>query len=295
MEEDLKVQIVFHHEKIQQKKLMMKNSKKLPKQKCLYFSIKPKKNETPETSTLLHQWEKQKTAIVSWCPVCQKIIAPKSRKKPANVKVCKACGVIVHPKCGKGFAGCLPKKNENEEKMEEFAAIGKEAPNIPNVTTAEDGSPVSLYDILDSGKKVVVFFYPKSFTPLCTMQNKCFRDNYEFFHYANCEVIGISADTSECQKRFAAQYKLPFHVLSDETGELRKLFNVPGPMGGMVPGRVTYIIAPHSHKIMKVHNSSLAASDHVFVSLQIVASLLQMEAELGSMSLVDFSLLEGAL
>ena len=86
-----------------------------------------------------------------------------------------------------------------------------------------------------------------------------------------------------------------WYVASDQKGILRKAFKVPQSMGGMLPGRVTFIIAPHSHKVMKVHNSALAASDHVFVSLKIVATLLQMEAELGSMALVDFSLLESSL
>lgn len=77
--------------------------------------------------------------------------------------------------------------------------------------------------------------------------------------------------------------------------KLRKLFNVPDAMGGLMPGRVTFVIAPYSRKIMKIHNSSVTAKDHVFVSLAIVSKLIQMEAELGSMALVDFSKLENGI
>lgn len=77
--------------------------------------------------------------------------------------------------------------------------------------------------------------------------------------------------------------------------ELRKLYRVPDAMGGLMPGRVTFIIAPYSKKIMKVHNSTMKAKDHVYVSLEIVSKLLCMEAELGSMCLIDFSQLEGKL
>ena len=108
-------------------------------------------------STLPHNWVKGKTMQISWCAGCQKIIAPTSRKKPVKIKSCKTCEIPIHPGCVSSVsAGCVDKSNIAEEK----SLFGQEAPNIPNVTKDENGNPVSLHDILESGKKVVLFFYP---------------------------------------------------------------------------------------------------------------------------------------
>ena len=269
-------------------------------------------SEEETFSDLPHNWEKQKSTSISWCACCSKIIAPKSKKKPVKFKVCTACDKPIHSKCASSMIGCKPTK---KEQIPSTICVGAIAPDIPNVKRLPDGTSLSLYDLLDEGKKIVLFFYPKckyiqnciiiiidsnifyllAFTPLCTIQNKCFRNNFEYFHYANCEVIGVSPDTSECQKRFAKEYSLPYHFISDNKGTVRRNYQVPSSMGGLMPGRATYIIAPHSHKIVKIHHSNMTAKDHVFTSLQIVSELIQLESQLGSMSLVDFDSVESSL
>ena len=124
-------------------------------------------------------------------------------------------------------------------------------------------------------------------------------------------MVGVSSDTLECQKRFAETYKLPFHLIrqvgiftrsifltvagSDDDGAVRASYQVPNFMGGLMPGRVTFIIAPHSRRIMKIHSSNLSAEDHIYTSLRIVAEILELESRMGSMALVDLDALETSL
>ena len=91
-------------------------------------------------------------------------------------------------------------------------------------------------------KVLVIYFYPKDDTPGCTKQACFFRDQYEEFKDLGAEVIGISGDSVKSHKKFAAEYKLPFTLLSDEDKNLRKLFGVPTNLLGLLPGRVTYVV-----------------------------------------------------
>lgn len=114
-------------------------------------------------STLPHKWETQKTLQISWCAGCQKIIAPTSKKKPVKIKACKTCEIPAHTACkSEVTAGCVVNGKKNQP---DATLVGQEAPNIPNVTKDENGNSISLHDILNNGKKVVLFFYPmcKSF------------------------------------------------------------------------------------------------------------------------------------
>ena len=102
------------------------------------------------------------------------------------------------------------------------------------------GTPVSLSDF--RGKTaVVLYFYPKDHTGGCTREACAFRDSYEVFKEAGAEVIGISSDSTASHQQFATQHRLPFILLSDEAGGLRKRYGVPKKFG-LFAGRVTYII-----------------------------------------------------
>lgn len=93
------------------------------------------------------------------------------------------------------------------------------------------------------GKKpVVIYFYPKDDTRVCTEQACSFRDSYEDFTNLGAEVIGVSGDTATSHEKFATKYKLPFTLLSDSDKKLRNLFGVPTALFGLIPGRVTYVI-----------------------------------------------------
>lgn len=93
------------------------------------------------------------------------------------------------------------------------------------------------------GKKpVVIYFYPKDDTRVCTEQACSFRDHYEDFTDLGAEVIGVSGDTTTSHEKFTAKYKLPFTLLSDSDKKLRNLFGVPTALFGLIPGRVTYVV-----------------------------------------------------
>ena len=117
------------------------------------------------------------------------------------------------------------------------------------------------------GKKyLVIFFYPKDFTPGCTAEVCGFRDNYEQFKELNCEVIGISADSVSRHHSFTHKYNLNYHLLSDSNKKIRKIFKVPAHLFGIIPGRVTYVIDLEG-KICGINNSLADAHSHIKFAL----------------------------
>jgi peroxiredoxin Q/BCP len=91
-------------------------------------------------------------------------------------------------------------------------------------------------------RSVVLFFYPKDDTPGCTIEACGFRDSNGAFAAHGAELIGISSDSPESHARFAAKYDLPFTLLSDRKGRVRKLYGATGLLGGLIPGRATFVI-----------------------------------------------------
>jgi peroxiredoxin Q/BCP len=76
------------------------------------------------------------------------------------------------------------------------------------------------------GKRVVIFFYPKSDTPGCTKEACEFRDSSKKFTKANAEIVGISPDKSEAQQKFAAKYSLPFTFVPDPDHSIAEAYGV---------------------------------------------------------------------
>ncbi|SDH05724.1 peroxiredoxin [Psychroflexus sediminis] len=122
------------------------------------------------------------------------------------------------------------------------------------------------------GKKpAVIYFYPKDFTPGCTKEACNFRDSYEEFQEAGAEVIGISNDSEKSHAKFAKKYKLPFILLSDANGRVRKKFEIKKSLLGLVPGRETFVIDSEGHVIFKFN--SLDASKHMKKALKAIKHL----------------------
>jgi peroxiredoxin Q/BCP len=143
--------------------------------------------------------------------------------------------------------------------------VGDLAPHFQAVL--QDGSTFNLADLL--GKKIVVlFFYPKDHTPVCTKEACAFRDSYEKFVAAGAEVIGVSSDSQASHRSFAEKHRLPFPIISDHDRSLRKLFGVPNPLG-FIPGRVTYVI-DREGVIRMVFSAIFASDDHVEKALEAV-------------------------
>ena len=103
------------------------------------------------------------------------------------------------------------------------------------------GETVKLSDL--RGNWAVVYFYPADDTPGCTKEACSFRDSFEDFTDVGAAVVGISGDSVDSHKAFAAKHNLPFTLLSDEGGTTRDAWGV-GKSLGLLPGRVTYVIDP---------------------------------------------------
>ncbi|MCY9783689.1 peroxiredoxin [Nocardiopsis sp. EMB25] len=146
--------------------------------------------------------------------------------------------------------------------------VGDKAPDF--TLPSQSGDPVRLYDRLGE-RTVVLYFYPKDDTPGCTAEACAFRDSHEVFTDAGAEVIGISSDSAERHAAFADRHKLPFTLVSDEGGKVRKSYGVPS-MLGLLPGRVTYVIDGQG-TVRHVFNSMTVIDKHVEEALEVVRGL----------------------
>ena len=137
-------------------------------------------------------------------------------------------------------------------------SVGSKAPDF--TLPSQSGEIVNLRDFLGQ-KPVVLFFYPKDDTPGCTKQACAFRDDYEEFAKLDAKVIGISSDSVDSHRRFVSKHDLPFTLLSDEGGKVRKLYGVQNSFG-LFPGRVTYVIDEEG-VVGHVFTSQLDVEKHV--------------------------------
>ena len=115
---------------------------------------------------------------------------------------------------------------------------------------------------------VVLYFYPKDDTPGCTVEACTFRDSYEDFKEAGAEVVGVSSDSADAHKAFADKYKLPFTLVSDAGGKVRKLYEVPSSLW-ILPGRVTYVIDAGG-VVRHVFNSQMNPAKHVKEAMEVL-------------------------
>ena len=119
----------------------------------------------------------------------------------------------------------------------------------------------SLHKLL-ADRSVVLFFFPKAFTPGCTREAAEFSKEFENLKSNDCEVVGISSDTQETNDLFRESLGLPFRLLGDPKGEVLRAYDVRWPLVGLAQ-RVTYaigrnkkvLLAFHSELHMKAHAS----------------------------------------
>ena len=98
--------------------------------------------------------------------------------------------------------------------------------NAPQIEALDqNGKSVKLADFYAKGL-TLVYFYPKADTPGCTAQACSLRDAYEDLTKAGVQVIGVSTDSVESQKKFTEKRKLPFTLLADPEGKVLKAFGV---------------------------------------------------------------------
>ena len=146
--------------------------------------------------------------------------------------------------------------------------VGDPAPDF--TLPAQTGETISLHDIV--GKSVIVlYFYPRDETGGCTTEACSFRDSYAVFKDAGAEVIGISSDSVQSHQNFAQKHRLPFILLSDTSGTVRKLFGVPATFG-LIPGRVTYIIDKQGI-VRNIFSAQFTPEKHIIEALNTINEL----------------------
>jgi thioredoxin-dependent peroxiredoxin len=117
-------------------------------------------------------------------------------------------------------------------------AVGAPAPAVTG--TDQDGKPVNFADIYAKGT-TLVYFFPKAETPGCTKEACSFRDSYATLHGRNLQIIGVSRDTVDAQKKFQDKYHLPFILIADTDGKITEAFGVPSILGKL-SSRQSFII-----------------------------------------------------
>ena len=154
-----------------------------------------------------------------------------------------------------------------EELAKSKVQVGDQAPDF--ILLNQAGVPASLGDFL--GKQhIVLYFYPRDNTAVCTEEACAFRDSYEVIKGVGAEVIGISSDSVESHQQFAKEHRLPFILLSDEEGTIRKRYGVPTAFG--LPGRVTYIIDGQGI-VRHMFFSQYTSRKHVDVAIETLQSI----------------------
>lgn len=134
--------------------------------------------------------------------------------------------------------------------------INTEAPNF--TLKNQDNEDVSLSDFKE--KWVLLYFYPKDETPLCTKEACSFRDKFSDLEDKDVSVLGISSDSVESHKKFANNHGLKFNLLSDESKSVIKRYKAKGLI---FTKRVSYLIKPDGKiaKTFPIVNSFNHAKD----------------------------------
>ena len=115
---------------------------------------------------------------------------------------------------------------------------GTKAPNFS--VKDHNGNTVSLTDF--SGKKIVLWFYPKADTPGCTVEGKGFRDDYEKFTEKNTVILGVSLDNEADNKAFAEKFNFPYPLLCDVNHEIALAYKAVKGSQDEYASRISYVI-----------------------------------------------------
>jgi peroxiredoxin Q/BCP len=140
-----------------------------------------------------------------------------------------------------------------EEKQIELAE-GKIAPDF--TMRDKDGKEMKLSD-LRGKRSVVVYFYPKDFTPGCTMEATEFSRDYKKFKDAGIEIVGISPDDEKSHQKFRGKMGMPYPLVADTENEVSRKYGVYGLksfMGREYMGvnRSTFLV-DKSGKIVRIY------------------------------------------
>lgn len=152
-------------------------------------------------------------------------------------------------------------------------AEGERAPDFSGTTA--DGKRIGLSDFRGR-KPLVLYFYPKDNTPTCTKEACSFRDHAGEIAAAGGEVIGVSNDGADAHKKFIADHRLNFPLLSDTDGSIAKAFGVArlgGFLAGWIPPRRVTFVIDREGVVRRVIASEFSAQKHIDGALETLRAL----------------------
>ncbi len=108
------------------------------------------------------------------------------------------------------------------------------------------------------GKRIVIYFYPRDFTPGCTTEASEFSNQFNKYREHDIMIIGISPDDEKTHEKFREKMNIPFLLASDTNHQISQKYGVYGPkkfMGKETMGvnRTTFLIDKYG-KIEKIFN-----------------------------------------
>lgn len=149
---------------------------------------------------------------------------------------------------------------------------GDEAPDFRAASTT--GAELTLADF--AGNWLVLYFYPKSFTPGCTAEACSLRDGYAAIQETGARILGVSVDKLETQRKFKAEHRLPFELLADSDAAVARAYGVSAMMGAMAR-RVTFLITPDGRIARIIEDVKSAQHDE-----QVLSALRELQAPVPS-------------
>ena len=152
--------------------------------------------------------------------------------------------------------------------------VGEQAPEFDVVGHQAGQSRRLRLSDFRGQKNVVLYFYPRDFTPVCTQEVCGFRDAFEELASKDTEVIGVSVDDDASHERFAERYRVPFALVSDPDKSLARSYGAVSFLRDLLrsTARLTYVIDKQG-RIVAVFDSELLASKHVDGAKNAIAKL----------------------
>jgi peroxiredoxin Q/BCP len=149
--------------------------------------------------------------------------------------------------------------------METTPQQGQRLPDVEFITEA--GEKLTTEGL--SGRKTVLYFYPKDDTPGCTKEACAFRDRMDDYRNADIQVYGVSLDSPESHRQFRQKYGLNFPLLTDEGGRAAQTLGVLSDRG--LANRVTFLLDPDG-KVVRAY-PEVSPETHADDILEDAASL----------------------
>ena len=148
-------------------------------------------------------------------------------------------------------------------------SAGDQAPDFAG--TLANGHQLRLRDLIGR-RHVILYFFPKDFTPGCTREACSFRDRRAEVAQLDAEVVGVSFDTPEKHAQFAAAHQLPYPLVSDRDARIAAAYGV-SRLGGWLPTkRVTFVIR-RDGIVQHVISSELNIDRHIDEAIETLRRL----------------------